>query len=114
MKTLSVSTCLNPTSRLSVGALSEDPNFPKIQWPSPELCPACHSVKDNGDHKWNDEQVLPFLLSYFSAERILTGTGYLQFNKNETHQCILDIFIDRPASCSGNTDSVVRHGNCEG
>lgn len=59
---------------ISVGALSEDPNFPKIQWPSPEMCSACHTVRDNGDHKWNKEQVLPFLMSYFSSNRILTGT----------------------------------------
>ncbi|XP_044055233.1 sulfhydryl oxidase 1 [Siniperca chuatsi] len=54
------------------GALSEDPNFPKIQWPSPEMCSACHAVKENGEHRWNNEQVLPFLLSYFSSNSILT------------------------------------------
>ncbi|TKS74598.1 Sulfhydryl oxidase 1 [Collichthys lucidus] len=53
-------------------ALSEDPNFPKIQWPSPEMCSACHTVRDNREHKWNKEQVLPFLMSYFSSSRILT------------------------------------------
>ncbi|XP_033477827.1 sulfhydryl oxidase 1 [Epinephelus lanceolatus] len=58
-------------SRLA-GALSEDPNFPKIQWPSPEMCPACHMVKDNGDHKWSQENILPFLMSYFSSSSILT------------------------------------------
>lgn len=55
------------------GALSEDPNFPKIQWPPPELCPTCHSLSDNMDHKWNYNEVLSFLMSYFSSERILTG-----------------------------------------
>lgn len=59
---------------ISPGALSEDPNFPKVQWPSPEMCPACHTVMENGDHGWNQEQgVLPFLLSYFSSDSILTG-----------------------------------------
>ncbi|XP_026161129.1 sulfhydryl oxidase 1 [Mastacembelus armatus] len=54
------------------GALSEDPNFPKIQWPSPEMCPACHAVKANGDHSWIQKEVLPFVLSYFSSSSILT------------------------------------------
>ncbi|TNM87886.1 hypothetical protein fugu_006107 [Takifugu bimaculatus] len=54
------------------GALSEDPKFPKIQWPSPEMCPSCHSVMENGEHRWNQDQVLSFLLSYYSSQRILT------------------------------------------
>ena len=57
-----------------LGALSEDPEYPKIQWPSPEMCSACHAVKENGEHKWNKEKVLSFLSSYFSSSRILTGT----------------------------------------
>ncbi|KAM9848593.1 sulfhydryl oxidase 1 [Aulostomus maculatus] len=61
----------NRVNNRLAGALSEDPNFPKIQWPSPELCPSCHMVKDNGEHRWNQEQVLPFLLSYFSPSSIL-------------------------------------------
>lgn len=62
---------------ISPGALSEDPNFPKIQWPSPEMCAACHTVETNGDHKWIKKQVLSFLLSYFSSDRILTGSQRL-------------------------------------
>ncbi|KAG7230761.1 hypothetical protein INR49_019575 [Caranx melampygus] len=61
----------NRVNNRLAGALSEDPNFPKIQWPSPEMCPACHTVTTNGDHQWNLKQVLPFLLSYFSSSRIL-------------------------------------------
>ncbi|XP_042339920.1 sulfhydryl oxidase 1 [Plectropomus leopardus] len=62
----------NRVNNRVAGALSEDPNFPKIQWPSPEMCPACHTVKNNGDHKWSEDHVLPFLLSYFSSSSILT------------------------------------------
>ncbi|XP_023257716.1 sulfhydryl oxidase 1 [Seriola lalandi dorsalis] len=61
----------NRVNNRLAGALSEDPNFPKIQWPSPEMCPACHMVKDNGDHQWNKDQALSFLLSYFSSSSIL-------------------------------------------
>ncbi|XP_028260221.1 sulfhydryl oxidase 1 [Parambassis ranga] len=62
----------NRVNNRLAGALSEDPLFPKIQWPSPEMCPACHTVKDNGEHRWNMPQVLPFLMSHFSSSSILT------------------------------------------
>ncbi|XP_039668279.1 sulfhydryl oxidase 1 isoform X1 [Perca fluviatilis] len=62
----------NRVNNRLAGDLSEDPNFPKIQWPPPEMCPACHTVKENGEHKWSKEQVLPFLLSHFSSSSILT------------------------------------------
>ncbi|XP_041791004.1 sulfhydryl oxidase 1 [Chelmon rostratus] len=70
----------NRVNNRVAGALSEDPNFPKIQWPSPEMCSACHTVKENGEHRWNNEQVLPFILSYFSSSSILTD--YLE---DESH-----------------------------
>ncbi|KAI2661842.1 Sulfhydryl oxidase 1 [Labeo rohita] len=56
--------------------LSEDPHFPKIQWPSPELCPRCHGLKMTGEHSWNQEEVLTFLRNYYSSSHILTD--YLQ------------------------------------
>ncbi|KAM7409911.1 hypothetical protein PAMA_001411 [Pampus argenteus] len=62
----------NRVNNRLAGDLSEDPNFPKVQWPSPEMCSACHAVKNNGDHRWNHEQVLSFLLSYYSSNSILT------------------------------------------
>nr|XP_019936192.1 PREDICTED: sulfhydryl oxidase 1 [Paralichthys olivaceus] len=62
----------NRVNNRLAGALSEDPNFPKIQWPSPEMCPSCHMVRENGDHRWSQEKVLPFLVSYFSSDSILT------------------------------------------
>ncbi|XP_008303585.1 sulfhydryl oxidase 1, partial [Stegastes partitus] len=73
----------NRVNNRLAGALSEDPQFPKIQWPSPEMCSACHMVKENGEHRWNREQVLPFLLSHFSSSSILTD--YL-----ETESQVLD------------------------
>uniref|UniRef100_A0A3B3YU72 Sulfhydryl oxidase n=1 Tax=Poecilia mexicana TaxID=48701 RepID=A0A3B3YU72_9TELE len=62
----------NRVNNRIAGDLSEDPFFPKIQWPSPEMCPSCHTVKDNGEHSWNEAQVIPFLGSHFSSSRILT------------------------------------------
>ncbi|KAM9384687.1 sulfhydryl oxidase 1 [Pholidichthys leucotaenia] len=62
----------NVVNNRLAGALSEDPLFPKIQWPSPEMCPACHAVSYNREHSWNMKGVFPFLSSYFSSSRILT------------------------------------------
>ncbi|XP_052419547.1 sulfhydryl oxidase 1 [Carassius gibelio] len=66
----------NQVNNRLAGELSEDPHFPKIQWPSPELCPSCHGLKKTGEHTWNQEEVLTFLQNYFSSARILTD--YLQ------------------------------------
>lgn len=66
----------NQVNNRLAGDQSEDPHFPKIQWPTPELCPNCHGLKNGGDHSWSKEQVLDFLYNYFSAERILPD--YLQ------------------------------------
>ncbi|KAM3876102.1 sulfhydryl oxidase 1 [Diretmus argenteus] len=62
----------NRVNNRLAGALSEDPHFPKIQWPSPDLCSACHGVKRTGEHSWSQEKVLSFLLSYFSSNNLLT------------------------------------------
>ncbi|XP_064189353.1 sulfhydryl oxidase 1 [Anguilla rostrata] len=61
----------NRVNNRLAGALSEDPSFPKVQWPPPDLCPRCHTVKENGEHSWNQEEVLRFLKEYFSSERLL-------------------------------------------
>lgn len=53
------------------GELSEDPHFPKVQWPPPDLCPACHSLKPSGEHTWVQDEVFAFLRNYYSAQHIL-------------------------------------------
>lgn len=52
------------------GELSEDPHFPKVQWPSPDLCASCHSLKPTGEHTWALKQVFDFLKNYYSAQHI--------------------------------------------
>eukprot|EP00062_Callorhinchus_milii_P010734 gi/632955954/ref/XP_007893719.1/ PREDICTED: sulfhydryl oxidase 1 [Callorhinchus milii] len=51
------------------GALSEDPKFPKHQWPSPDLCPECHD-EDNEDHVWINDAVLKFLKKHYSMDNL--------------------------------------------
>ncbi|RWS12006.1 sulfhydryl oxidase 1-like isoform X1 [Dinothrombium tinctorium] len=47
--------------------LSEDPESPKIQFPSHSSCPKCHTQTE----KWNENAVLGYLNSYYSAENII-------------------------------------------
>uniref|UniRef100_A0AAY4EZ02 Sulfhydryl oxidase n=1 Tax=Denticeps clupeoides TaxID=299321 RepID=A0AAY4EZ02_9TELE len=55
-------------SRLA-GAMSEDPVFPKTQWPTPDLCPTCHE-EQNGLHVWKEDMVQVFLKKHYSAANI--------------------------------------------
>ncbi|XP_053552102.1 sulfhydryl oxidase 2 [Bombina bombina] len=51
------------------GAPSEDPKFPKVQWPTPDICAACHE-EVHGLHSWNEKEVLDFLKQYYSSQGI--------------------------------------------
>eukprot|EP00071_Canis_lupus_P008382 XP_005625491.1 sulfhydryl oxidase 2 [Canis lupus familiaris] len=52
------------------GHLSEDPKFPKVPWPSPDLCPACHE-EIKGLHSWNEGQVLLFLKQHYGSDNLV-------------------------------------------
>ncbi|XP_016835350.2 sulfhydryl oxidase 2 isoform X1 [Cricetulus griseus] len=56
-------------SRLA-GHLSEDPKFPKVPWPTPDLCPACHE-EIKGLDSWNEDQVLVFLKQHYSRDNLV-------------------------------------------
>ncbi|EFB22702.1 hypothetical protein PANDA_014077, partial [Ailuropoda melanoleuca] len=56
-------------SRLA-GHLSEDPKFPKVPWPTPDLCPACHE-EIKGLHSWNEDQVLLFLKRHYGGDNLV-------------------------------------------
>ncbi|XP_004853388.1 sulfhydryl oxidase 1 isoform X2 [Heterocephalus glaber] len=52
------------------GAPSEDPQFPKIQWPPHELCSACHNEL-SGEPVWDVGATLRFLKAHFSPGNIV-------------------------------------------
>ncbi|TRY83594.1 hypothetical protein DNTS_033710 [Danionella cerebrum] len=91
----------NRVNNRLAGDLTEDPHFPKIQWPSPEMCPSCHGVKMSGEHTWNQEEVLSFLQNYFSSSRILTD--YLR----DDHQTLVE---QRNRLASSQVDKEARRG----
>uniref|UniRef100_A0A674JY39 Sulfhydryl oxidase n=1 Tax=Terrapene triunguis TaxID=2587831 RepID=A0A674JY39_9SAUR len=60
------------------GTATEDPQFPKLQWPPPELCHPCHSVVKRRQ-VWDEAAVLQFLKAYFSPINI-----FLNYTEPET------------------------------
>ncbi|XP_064829868.1 sulfhydryl oxidase 2 isoform X1 [Oncorhynchus masou masou] len=65
------------------GTMSEDPHFPKTQWPSPDLCPICHEEQD-GIHVWNEDKVLMFLKQHYGAANI--SPKHMYSSRHEPNQ----------------------------
>lgn len=42
-----------------------DPKYPKMIWPSKQLCPSCHLARKNNEIEWNKDKVLEFLINYY-------------------------------------------------
>ncbi|KAK2539855.1 Qsox1, partial [Columba guinea] len=59
----------NEVNARLAGGDTEDPNFPKLQWPPPDLCPQCHK-EERGVHAWDEPAVLTFLKGHFSPANI--------------------------------------------
>ncbi|KAM4020107.1 LOW QUALITY PROTEIN: sulfhydryl oxidase 2 [Anomaloglossus baeobatrachus] len=59
----------NVVNKRLAGAPSEDPKSPKVEWPTPALCPACHE-EINGLHSWNEKEILAFLKGHYGANQI--------------------------------------------
>ncbi|KAM8930881.1 sulfhydryl oxidase 1 [Pelodytes ibericus] len=58
------------------GAPSEDPKFPKVQWPTPGLCPLCQIKNEGKEVDWDLSNVLHFSKAHFSKNNI--ANDYLQ------------------------------------
>ncbi|KAJ7418499.1 Sulfhydryl oxidase 2 [Willisornis vidua] len=75
----------NVVNNRLAGDLTEDPKFPKVQWPTPDICPACHE-EIKGLHSWNEEQVLQFLKSHYNSDNILLTYSESQTDPSDTEQ----------------------------
>lgn len=59
--------------RLS-GDITEDPQHPKIQFPSPSMCPNCRlKEEESADIKWDEIQVLRFLRHFYGKQNIVSS-----------------------------------------
>ncbi|CAH1270937.1 QSOX2 [Branchiostoma lanceolatum] len=61
------------------GDLSEDPQFPKVQFPPAWLCPSCRKVQEK-DSKlmWDEGQVLQFLKRHYGSANFIYDNPSLQ------------------------------------
>ncbi|KFQ44019.1 Sulfhydryl oxidase 1, partial [Nestor notabilis] len=59
----------NEVNARLAGGDTEDPKFPKLQWPPPDMCPQCHK-EEQGVHAWDESAVLTFLKVHFSPANI--------------------------------------------
>ncbi|KFO75206.1 Sulfhydryl oxidase 1, partial [Cuculus canorus] len=59
----------NEVNARLAGGDTEDPKFPKLQWPPPDLCPECHR-EERGVHAWDEQAVITFLKARFSGINI--------------------------------------------
>jgi len=71
------------------GDVTEDPAHPKVQFPIPAACPACHRGAP-----WNEPAVLQYLVDYYGAANIIdddvdSGAGMRLFGQNNmaSHSC---------------------------
>ncbi|XP_016060499.1 PREDICTED: sulfhydryl oxidase 1 [Miniopterus natalensis] len=60
----------NKVNARLAGAPSEDPQFPKVQWPPRELCSPCHNEL-RGTPVWDLDNTLGFLKTHFSRSNII-------------------------------------------
>ncbi|NXT24663.1 QSOX1 oxidase, partial [Syrrhaptes paradoxus] len=59
----------NEVNARLAGGDTEDPKFPKLQWPPPDMCPQCHK-EERGVHVWEEPAVVTFLKAHFSPANI--------------------------------------------
>ncbi|KAG8517156.1 Sulfhydryl oxidase 1 [Galemys pyrenaicus] len=60
----------NKVNNRLAGTPSEDPHFPKVQWPPRELCSACHNEL-GGQPVWDLGNTLSFFKTHFSWSNIV-------------------------------------------
>lgn len=65
--------------------ITEDPAYPKVQFPSKDLCPLCY----DSQNQLEESKVLDFLLSFYSAKNMLQVN---QFDKGLSPQKTGSIF----------------------
>ncbi|NXL41592.1 QSOX1 oxidase, partial [Podilymbus podiceps] len=64
----------NEVNARLAGGDTEDPKFPKLQWPPPDMCPQCHK-EERGVHAWDKPAVITFLKAHFSPANICNDTA---------------------------------------
>ncbi|XP_054720800.1 sulfhydryl oxidase 1-like [Uloborus diversus] len=65
----------NRVNKRLAGDLTEDPSHPKVQFPTPEMCPKCRIEDSEFMEKiqWDEGSVLRFLQHFYNREKILSS-----------------------------------------
>ena len=66
-------------ARLS-GDATEDPNHPKVQFPTRLQCRDCYAVDD--ELVWNEQRVLSFLEGYYGVDAVIDDDVHDNFNSS--------------------------------
>nr|XP_056700672.1 sulfhydryl oxidase 1 [Euleptes europaea] len=82
------------------GTKSDDPKFPKIQWPSQALCWSCQLII-NGRRMWDERAVLRFFKSHFSRSNIYMD--YMNFERGRPGRHGRDV-EERDLKAEGNLE----------
>lgn len=95
----------NEVNARLAGEKSEDPRFPKLQWPTPDLCPLCQWEK-NGEHFWDVSQVRHYLKAHFSKENIVND--YLEDEQEllKRQRIVEGEALEKPKTGQNSTTSV--------
>ncbi len=67
------------------GDLTEDPRYPKMQFPSHEGCDECHlgnPPSEFTNSEWQEEAVLKFLLEFYGNQNVIQDSAPYHFQAN--------------------------------
>jgi thiol oxidase len=86
---------------------TEDPLFPKVQFPVAEACPTCHlSGGSSGSGNWNETAVFEYLVNFYREEAIVDDDPHDGFDPNSG-----TMFLRKKAAGAGSRSSGASSGS---
>lgn len=73
----------NKANKRLHGDATEDPEHPKIQFPSREICETCHKEAEGENIEWNEKAVYGFLKIAYSKTSIIQDHTLLHFSRKD-------------------------------
>lgn len=78
----------NSVNKRLSGDESEDPEFPKVQWPSSSACPECHKADDDSpladESSFNTDKVFQFILNRNQLKNLVLPPNEMLFSEITT------------------------------
>ena len=89
----------NSVNKRLSGDESEDPEFPKVQWPSASLCEPCHTNSDNGG--FNTDEVHQFILNRNKLENIILPVDEKLIHSTDEDSNADELIVDEEVEVNG-------------